>query len=139
MPSKFILRDCSITVNGVDFSSHVSSVEISLKKASVDTTNFSGGGKEQQAGLKEDEFTIDFQQDFNAAEVDATLFPLYDLESEFTVVVKPTASAVSATNPSFTGTCILLEYTPLTGKVGDLSTTKVKFPTQRNGITRATS
>lgn len=139
MAQKFILRDCSITVNGVDFSSHVSSVEISLKKASVDTTNFSGGGKEQQAGLKEDEFTIDFQQDFNAAEVDATLYPLYDLESEFTVVVKPTAAAVSATNPSFTGTCILLEYSPLTGKVGDLSTTKVKFPTQRSGITRATS
>jgi hypothetical protein len=139
MPNKFILRDCSITVNGVDFSDHVSSVEISLKKASVDTTNFSGGGKEQQAGLKEDEFTIDFQQDFNAAEVDATLWPLYDDETEFQVVVKPTSSAVSATNPSFTGTCILLEYTPLTGKVGDLSTTKVKFPSQRSGIARATS
>lgn len=139
MATKFILRNCSITVNGVNFSDHVSSVEIALKKASIDTTNFAGGGKEQQAGLKEDEFTIDFQQDFNTAEVDATLWPLYNGESEFPVVVQPVAGAVSATNPSFTGTCILLEYTPLTGKVGDLSTTKVKFPTQRTGITRATS
>lgn len=137
--AKLVLRDCSITVNGVDFSDHVSAVEISLKKASVDTTNFSGGGKEQVAGLKDDEFSVTFQQDFAASEVDATLYPLYNNETEFLVEVKPTAGAVSATNPKYTATCILLEYQPLAGKVGDLSDTKVKFPTQRAGITRATS
>ena len=136
--AKLVLRNCSITVNGVNFSDHVDEVQIDLKKASIDTTNFSGGGKEQVAGLKEDAFTVSFQQDFAAAEVDATLYPLYNNETEFTVVVTPTNAAVSTTNPSYTGTCILLEYTPLAGKVGTLSTTKVKFPTQRSGITRAT-
>lgn len=137
--AKLVLRDCVITVNGVDFSDHISQVEVQLKKASVDTTNFSGGGKEQVAGLKDDEFTISFQQDFAAAEVDATLYPLYNNETEFIVTVKPTSAAVSASNPLYSGTCILLEYSPLAGKVGDLSDTKVKFPSQRNGITRATS
>jgi hypothetical protein len=137
--AKLVLRDCVITVAGVNFSDHVSQVEVQLKKASVDTTNFSGGGKEQVAGLKDDEFTISFQQDFAAAEVDATLYPLYNGETEFVVTVKPTSAAVSATNPLYSGTCILLEYSPLAGKVGDLSDTKVKFPSQRNGITRATS
>lgn len=136
---KLVLRDCVITVNGVDFSDHVSSVEVSMKKKSIDTTNFSGGGSEAVAGLKEDEFTITFQQDFAAAEVDATLFPLYDLETEFTVTVKPSNAAVSATNPEYSATCILLEYQPLSGKVGELSDTKVKFPTQRAGIARATA
>lgn len=136
---KLVLRDCVITVNGVDFSDHVSSVEVSMKKKSIDTTNFSGGGSEAVAGLKEDEFTITFQQNFAANEVDATLYPLYDEETEFTVTVKPTASAVSATNPLYSATCILLEYQPLSGKVGELSDTKVKFPTQRAGIARATS
>lgn len=135
--AKLVLRNCVTTVNGVDFSDHISSVEVSLKKASVDTTNFSGGGKEQVAGLKSDEFTLNFQQDFAAANVDATLYPLYNNETEFVVTVKPTTGAVSATNPLYSGTCILLEYTPLSGKVGDLSDTKVKFPTQRAGITRA--
>jgi hypothetical protein len=123
----------------VDFSDHVSSVEVSMKKNSIDTTNFSGGGKEAVAGLKEDEFTIDFQQDFAAGEVDAILYPLYDDETEFTVTVRPTSSAVSASNPEYSATCILLEYQPLSGKVGELSDTKVKFPTQRSGIARATS
>lgn len=139
MPNKLVLKDCVITINAVDFSDHTASVEIQLKKNGLDTTNFSGGGKEQQAGLREDAFVIELQQDFNAAEVDATLYPLYNNETEFTVTVKPHAAAVSATNPLYSGTCILLEYTPLSGKVGDLSTTKVTFPSQRTGITRATS
>lgn len=134
--AKLVLRDCFISVNGTDFSDHVNSVEVQLKKDAVDTTNFSGGGKEQAHGLKSDEFTLNFQQDFAAADVDAILYPLYDTEVEFEVVVRPTAAAVSATNPNYTGTCILLEYSPLNGKVGDLSETKVKFPSQRNGIER---
>lgn len=137
--AKLVLRDCVITVNGVDFSDHVSSVEVSLKKDSIDTTNFSGGGKEQVAGLKEDEFTVTFQQNFAAGEVDAVLYPLYNLETEFVVTVKPTVGAVSVNNPVYSGTCILLEYQPLAGSVGELSETKVTFPSQRSGIARATA
>jgi hypothetical protein len=136
---KFVLRDCQVVVNGVNFSDHVASVEVSLKKDAVDTTNFSGGGKEAIAGLKEDTFTIDFQQDFAAAEVDATLYPLYNNETEFVVAVRPHTAAISSTNPEYSATCILLEYQPLSGKVGELSDTKVKFPCQRSGIARATS
>src|SRR5437868_9698220 len=107
--AKLVLRNCVTTINGVDFSDHISSVEVSLKKASVDTTNFSGGGREQVAGLKSDEFTITLQQDFAAANVDATLYPLYNNETEFVLTCKPTVGAVSASNPLYSGTCILLE------------------------------
>lgn len=136
---KIVLRDCTITVNGVDLSDHVSSVEVNFVKDEVETTNFSGQGRERIAGLKDDSFVVTFQQDYAAGEVDQTLFPLYNNENEFTVVVKPTAAAVSATNPSYTGTCILLEYQPLSGSVGDLSETEVTFPSQRTGIARATA
>lgn len=136
---KLVLKDCVITVNGVDFSDHVSSVEVSLSKDAVETTNFSGGGREQVAGLKSDEFSVTFQQDFAAAEVDSVLYPLYNNETEFVVTVKPTAAAVSVNNPLYSGTCILLEYQPLAGSVGELSETEVTFPTQRSGITRSTT
>lgn len=139
MSTKFVLRNCQIVVNGVNFSDHTSSVEVSMKKKSIDTTNFSGGGTEAQAGLKEDQFVITLQQDFNAAEVNATLYPLYNNENEFTVAVRPVTAAISTTNPEFSATCILLEYQPISGKVGELSDTKVTFPTQRAGITMATS
>lgn len=137
--AKFVIKNPAILVNGVNFSDHVSKCTIQMKKAGVDTTNFSGGGKEQIAGLKEDSFTVDFQQDFAAASVDATLYPLYNNETEFVVSVNPVAGATTATNPNFSGTCILLDYQPLTGSVGSLSTTSVTFPSQRSGIARATS
>ncbi|MFE0101155.1 hypothetical protein [Streptomyces sp. NPDC059009] len=137
--AKLVLRDCAIIVNGVDFSDHCSSVEVNLSKDEIETTNFSGSGRERVAGLKDDNFVINFQQDFAAAEVDSTLFPLWNNETEFIVEVRPTAAAASATNPKYTATCILLEYQPLSGDVGDLSETEVTFPAQRTGITRATS
>jgi hypothetical protein len=137
--AKVILTDCYIVVNGTNFSDHVSQVSVNLSKDDVETTSFSGGGRERMQGLKDDGFEITFQQDFAAASVDAVLYPLYDLGTEFEIEVRPTSSAVSATNPSYTGTCILMEYSPLDGKVGDLSETKVKIPTQRSGIERATS
>jgi UTP:GlnB (protein PII) uridylyltransferase len=137
--AKLVLRDCFISVDGTDFSDHVSSVEVSLSKDEIDTTNFGGAGRERAAGLKDDSFTVNFQQDFAAANVDAVLYPLWDTEVEFAVIVRPTSAVASPTNPSYTGTCILLEYQPLAGDVGALSETSVTFPSQRTGITRATA
>lgn len=139
MAAKFVLLQCQIVVNGVNFSDHTDNVEVVLSKKSVETTSFSGGGFEQIQGLREDYFTLNFQQDFSAAEVDATLYPLYNNGNEFLVTVNPTTGVNSPTNPQYSGTCILLDYTPLTGKVGSLSSTKVKFAAQRTGIVRATS
>ena len=70
---KFYIKDPVVTVNGVNFSDHVSQAEITLVKDELDTTNFSGGGRERMAGLKDDSFVLNFQQDFAAAQVAATL------------------------------------------------------------------
>lgn len=137
MPNKLVLRNCHIEVNGVNLSDHCSSVTITMSKDEIDTTNFSGSGRERQHGLNDDSFEMTLQQDFNAASVDATLFPLWDNETEFLVEVRPTADVVGSDNPSYTATCILLEYTPLDGDVGKLSETEVTFPAQRSGIARA--
>lgn len=137
--AKVVLKECMIEVDGVDFSDHISSVTINLSKDEVESTNFGGQGKERLHGLRDDSFELNFQQDFDAASVDATLYPLYDEETEFTVTVRPRPTAVSETNPEYSGTCILLEYSPLDGSVGELSETSVTFPSQRAGITRSTT
>jgi hypothetical protein len=137
--AKLILKNCVITVNGVNLSDHASSVEIKATKDDVETTSFDGSGKEVKAGLQDTTITVTFQQDFAAANVDATLWPLWNNETEFTVVVQPALGSVSATNPSYTATCVLLEYSPLDGDVGELSETEVEFVTQRGTLARATS
>lgn len=137
--AKLILTNCLVTVNGVNLSDHVSSVEVNAQKDDIDTTSFDGAGREKKAGLQENTFVVNFQQDFAAAEVDATLFPLWQNETEFTVAIQPTPGAKAADNPSYEGTCILLEYSPLNGGVGELSETEVTFPVQRGTFTRDTT
>lgn len=137
--AKLVLRDCYVVVNGTNFSDHVSSCEINMSKDEVETTNFSGSGRERVHGLQDNSFSVTFQQDFAAASVDAVLFPLWNNENEFTVEIRPTSGSVSASNPKYTGTCILLEYQPLAGDVGDLSETEVTFNVQRGTFTRATA
>jgi hypothetical protein len=137
--SRFILKSCVVTINGVDFTDHCSSVEVNFKKAGVDITNYAGLGKEQQAGLREDTFVLELQQDYNSAQIDQTLYPLYNNETEFVVTVQPAAGSRSLTNPTYSATCILLDYQPLSGKPGSLAAMKITFPTQRAGISRLTS
>lgn len=139
MPTKFILKDCYVVVNGTNFSDHCSSVEIQMSKDEVETTNFSGQGRERQAGLQDNSFTITFQQDFNAGQVDSILFPLWNNETEFAVEVRPTSLGVSASNPKYTAMCVLLEYQPISGDVGDLSETEVELFVQRGTFARATA
>lgn len=135
---KHILKDVNVSVNSVDLSDHISSVEVMLSREEIDTTAFGAGGRERMQGLEDDSFTLNFHQDFGTAEVDATLFALWSSGSAFPVVVIPAGTTVGPENPSYAGSCILFEYQPLAGAVGELSETSVTLPV--NGtITRATA
>ena len=135
---KLILRDASITVDGVDLSDHASSVEISSSKDLVEVTSFGDTYKTNLVGLGDGSISVTFFQDYDAASVDATLWPIHDAEEEVEIVVKPTSAAVSATNPSYTMTGVLPEFSPLSGSVGEASTTDVTFQNSgQAGIVRA--
>jgi hypothetical protein len=125
---KRVLRDVSIVVNGVDLSDHFSAVTVEDSAAEVDATAFGSQYTSAMKGMRTAQITGTLQQDFDAGEVHATLNPLNNTETPFPVVVKPTSAAASATNPSFTlPAAQLLGYTPLSGGVGDLSTTDITF------------
>lgn len=124
---KFAATDYKITVNGTNFSTNLNSVELSLESDDNETTAFGGTFRERIGGLKSGSITLSFMQDFGAASVDATLFPL--LNTLATVVVVPTSSSVSATNPSYTATCLVNQYSPFNSSVGDIATLSVTWPT----------
>ncbi len=138
--AKLVLRDASIVVDGVDLSDHISSVELNSAKDLVESTAFGDAYKTNLIGLGDATIAVTFQQDYDAASVDATLWPLHDAEEEFVVVVKPTSAAVALTNPSYTMTAVLPEFAPIAGGVGELSTTDVTFQNSgSSGIVKATA
>lgn len=118
--AKTILFDAFVSINGVDLSDHVKSVELDYTADTPDSTTMkSTPTRERISGLRDWSIALDFTNDYAAASVDATLFPL--MGQTFAVILRPAkASAVSATNPNYSGTGILSSYKPLAGAVGDV-------------------
>lgn len=125
--AKLILRNPICTVNGVDLSNHFSSVEIDMQRDDVDLTCFGANNKVHGVGLGDASMKFKAIQDFAAASVHATLYPVYQGATAVPVTVKATSSAVSATNPLFTMQGLLMGYNPLTGAVGAAATMDVTF------------
>lgn len=138
--AKYVIRNPVLTVNAVDLSNRASSVEVNSEKDLVDVTTFGASSKQNLVGLGDGTISIDFFQDFAAASVDATLYPIHSAGSEVVITVKPTNAAVSATNPLYTMTGVLPNYTSISGGVGDASTISVEFSNSGDsGIVRSTS
>jgi hypothetical protein len=135
--AKFVATNYNIKINGADFSSAIAAVTFDISAAEQETTAFGNTFVQRIAGLKDASVSLDFHQDFGAAAVDATLFPL--LGSAATVTVIPNGTVVSGTNPSYSGVFLITEYSPFASSVGDLATLSVSFPLASGVITRGTT
>lgn len=124
--AQLVLNNASITVNSVDLSNRANSVTLTYEVDSVEVTAFGDSGHKFAGGLQNNSIEISFQQDFAAANVEATIYSLVGTTT--TVVIKPTSGAVSATNPSYTiSNAFLASHTPVMGAVGELAMTELTF------------
>ena len=132
--AKIVLTDAKVTINSVILSDHISSITLDTKDDIIETTAFGSTAKTRVAGLQDNSVTLDFMQDFASANVEATIYPL--IGTATTIVVQPTSAVASATNPTYTFSAIVSEWTPLKGGIGQLSTATVTWPIS-GSITKA--
>lgn len=135
--AKLVTNNYTITVNGTDFSDHLAACEFSVSVDEQETTAFGSGYRSRIGSLKDASVTLSWHQDFGAASVDATLFPL--IGSYATVVAKPTNGSVSSTNPSYTGVFLVSGYSPINGSVGDLATFDTTWNLASGSVVRGTA
>lgn len=137
---KFVLKDAFLEVDAVDLSSHASTVTIGQPADEVEVTGFGGEFREFAQGLKDGTITAAFFQDFAAGSVHSVLGPLHASGDTFTLKIRPTSAAVGTTNPQWDMTARLFDYSPLSGGVGEASTTDVSFRNaDQSGIVESTS
>lgn len=135
--AKFVATNYNIKIGGTDFSSSIAAVTLDISAEEQETTAFSGTGwRTRIAGLKDASVSLDFHQDFGAAAVDATLWPL--LGGTVSVEIAPAGSAITSTNPAYEFTALVTEYQPFASSVGDLATLSVSWPVVGE-VTRATA
>lgn len=121
-----VITNANVSIGGVDLSSHITKVTLSTSRAEIETTTFGNTAKRRVAGLADSSVAIDFNQDFAAAAVEATLYPL--LGSTAQVIVKPNGTATGTANPSYTFSALVTEWMPLDAQVGELAAASITWP-----------
>lgn len=121
-----VITNANVSIGGVDLSSHITKVTLSTSRAEIETTTFGNTAVRRVAGLADSSVAIDFNQDFAAASVEATLYPL--IGSTAAVIVKPNGTATGTANPAYSFSALITEWMPLDAQVGELSQASVTFP-----------
>ena len=121
----FLNNGVSVTVNSVDLSDHVTAVTINRTFDELEVTAMGDSGHKFVKGLEASSVTIDFLNDTATGEVLQTLQAAWG--TSVTVVIKQTSAAVSATNPSYTMSCLINNTTDVNGSVADIGTQSVTW------------
>ena len=123
--AKIVLTSPSVTIGGVDLSSWITNISLDTKYDIIDTTSYGSTAKTRVAGLADNSITLDFIQDFATSAVEATIYPL--LGTTTTIIVQPVSGSASTTNPKYTVSALVSDWSPLKGAVGQLSTASVTW------------
>jgi len=122
----FMSNKVGVKVNSVDLSDHVTSVTLNRTFEELMVTAMGDSGQKQVKGLESSNVAIDFLNDTASANVLATLQAAWGTNVTV-VLLQEKGTAVSATNPLYTMTCLINNTTDINGAVGDLSTQSVTW------------
>lgn len=134
--ASLVLTDCFCSLGGTDVSTYVRSVSLPYGAEMLDDTTMGDTTRINKGGLKTWQLDIEFQQDFADNLIDEILFPL--VGTAFTVIVRPTTSAVGLSNPNYTGSGVMESYQPFGQSVGELGTSTITIQSAGT-LSRATS
>lgn len=126
-----------LSIASTDFSTYTKSVELTVNGEVVDVTAMSSTAwRSFVAGLKDWTITATMNTDVANGLADSVLWPLYS--TSVSIEVRATGSAVSTSNPKWTGSAILQPGKIFGGSVGSGSETTITL--RGTGVlTRATS
>lgn len=124
--ARLVLNNAYIVFGTNDLSDHISNISISTSYDIVETTSFGDTAKKRVAGLADNSVTFEFHQDFATSSVEQVIYPL--LGTAVTCTVKPVNTTIGATNPQYSFSVLVSEWTPLNGGVGELATASVTWP-----------
>jgi hypothetical protein len=133
----FLNNKVGVKVNSVDLSDHVTAVTLNRSFDELEVTAMGDTGHKFVKGLEASSVTISFLNDTASANVLATLQAAWGT-SVTVVLLQEKLTAVGATNPLYTMTCLVNNTTDINGAVGDLGTQDVTW-TINGAVTVATT
>lgn len=136
MAAKFVIKNPKVIINSVDLSGQVETATLTETYDEVEVTAFGDTAHSFLTGLSKNQITLGFYQDFSASSVHATIGPL--VGSTTSMTIRPTANATATSNPAFTFTVLVSQYTPLDAQMGNAAKISATWPVV-SGVTEADS
>jgi hypothetical protein len=115
-----------VKINSVDLSDHVKSITLNRTFDELEVTAMGDSSHRFTKGLEASTLTLSFLSDTAAASVNATLQAAWGTTVAFSLL-QTKGTAVSATNPLYTGSILVNKTTDLNGAVGDIATQDITF------------
>lgn len=117
----FLNNKVGFKLNNVDFSNHVTSFTLNRQADQIEVTAMGDTARKYVAALSADTISVSLLNDdaaSGAGSVRATLQAAYGTTVSFSAI-QDASSAVSSTNPIYTGTVLIDNITDINGAVSD--------------------
>jgi hypothetical protein len=122
----FLNNKVGVKINSVDLSDHVTAVTLNRAFDELEVTAMGDLGHKFVKGLEASSVTISFLNDTAAANVLATLQAAWGTNVTV-VLLQEKGTAVGATNPLYTMTCLINNTTDINGTVADIAVQDLTF------------
>ena len=128
MPTTYLSNPTvNVTVpSAMALTSSCSAAVLTLTAEALEDTSFGSTSRTFTKGLFSNELTLTLFQSYGASEVETYLNTLFG--TKLTIVVSPSGTTESASNPEYTlADCYLETVTPINATVGELSVVEAVF------------
>lgn len=122
----FLNNNVGVKINSVDLSDHCTSVTLNRSFDELEVTAMGDLGHRFVKGLEASSITLELMNDTVAANVLATLQAAWGT-SVTVVLLQTKGTAVSATNPLYTMSCLVNNTTDINGATADLGMQSLTF------------
>ena len=122
----FLNNNVGVKINTVDLSDHVTAVTLNRSFEEIEVSAMGDNSRKFTKGLEVSTVTIDFLNDTATSNVLQTLQAAWGTNVTV-VLLQEKGTAVGATNPLYTMTCLINNTTDINGAVGDIGMQSLTF------------
>ena len=131
----FMGNKVAVIVNTTTITDHVSTVSLTREIDQVEITAMSDTIQNMIGGVERPTLSLELYNDFAASSVNSLFEDA--LGTKLNIKLIPVAGTVTATNPSYTMSCLISSWTPVNGAIDSVASVSVSIPV--TALTKSTS
>jgi len=131
----FMGNKVAVIVGTTTITDHVSTVSLTREIDQVEITAMSNDIQNMIGGVERPTLSLELYNDFAASSVNSLFEDA--LGTKLNIKLIPVAGTVTATNPSYTMSCLISSWTPVNGAIDSVASVSVSLPV--TALTKSTS